>query len=51
MRVEISPHARRRLAIRGISEESVLNTLKNPDNTLFDEETGFGNSSENDNKP
>ncbi len=41
MKVEISAHARRRLVIRGISENTVLNTLRNPDNILFDEETGY----------
>ena len=41
MKVEISPHAKKRLAIRKISEDLVLNTLRNPDNTLFDEETGY----------
>ena len=41
MKIEISIHARRRLAIRRISEDSVLNTLRNPDNILFDENTGY----------
>lgn len=41
MKVEISPHAKKRLAIRGISEDLILDTLRNPDNTLFDEETGY----------
>lgn len=41
MKVEISPHAKKRLAMRKIPEDLVLNTLKNPDNTLFDEETGY----------
>ncbi len=41
MKVEISQHAKRRLVIRGISENLILDTLRNPDKTLFDEETGY----------
>lgn len=40
MKIEFTPHARKRIEIRGLSEDLVVNTLKNPDRVLFDEETG-----------
>ncbi len=41
MKVEISPHAKKRLAMRKIPESLILNTLENPDNIMFDEKTGY----------
>ena len=40
MSIELSPHAKKRLKVRGINEKDVLMTLRNPDKVLFDEETG-----------
>lgn len=40
MTIEFSPHAKKRLKIRGIAEAKVISSLKNPDKVLFDEDTG-----------
>jgi len=40
MTIEFSPHAKKRIRIRGIAEADVISALKNPDKILFDEDTG-----------
>ena len=39
--IEISPHAKKRMPERGISNELAVETLKSPDEILLDNETGY----------
>jgi len=41
MKIEISPHARRRLAVRMIPEDLVFSAIRDPERVLFDKESGY----------
>jgi len=41
VKIEVSPHAKRRLAVRMISEDLVYDTIRNPERVLFDKESGY----------
>jgi len=41
VKIEISPHAKRRLKVRTIPENLVVDTAKNPDNILYDRKSGY----------
>jgi len=41
VKIEISPHAKRRLKVRTIPENLVADAVKNPDSVLYDRRSGY----------
>jgi len=41
VKIEISPHAKRRLKVRTIPENLIADAVKNPDSVLYDRKSGY----------